>query len=60
MTLQEYTTEELRAELQRRNDLAKAEKTKVKRCKYIAKAIREYCGCECYADKKELKKEKAK
>lgn len=33
MTLQEYTTEELRAELRRRVDLAKAEKAKVKRCK---------------------------
>lgn len=33
MTLQDYTTEELRAELKRRNDLAKAEKAKVKRCR---------------------------
>ena len=33
MTLQEYTTEELRAELKRRSDLAKAEKAKVKRCR---------------------------
>lgn len=33
MTLQDYTTEELRAELKRRSDLAKAEKTKVKRCR---------------------------
>lgn len=33
MTLQYYTTEELRAELKRRSDLAKAEKAKVKRCR---------------------------
>ena len=33
MTLQDYTTEELRVELKRRSDLAKAEKTKVKRCR---------------------------
>lgn len=33
MTLQDYTTEELRAELRRRADLAKAEKAKVKRCR---------------------------
>ena len=33
MTLQDYSTEELRAELKRRNDLVKAEKTKIKRCR---------------------------
>lgn len=33
MTLQDYTTEELRAELKRRIDLVKAEKSKVKRCR---------------------------
>ena len=33
MTLQDYTTEELRAELKRRSDLAKAERVKVKRCR---------------------------
>lgn len=33
MTLQDYTTEELRVELKRRNDLVKAEKAKVKRCR---------------------------
>lgn len=33
MTLQDYTTEELRAELKRRSDLVKAEKAKVKRCR---------------------------
>ena len=33
MTLQEYTTEELKAELKRRYDLDKAEKNKIKRCK---------------------------
>ena len=33
MTLQDYSTEELRAELKRRNDLVKAEKAKVKRCR---------------------------
>ena len=33
MTLQDYTTEELRAELKRRTDLVKAEKAKVKRCR---------------------------
>ena len=32
MILQDYTTEELRAELKRRTDLVKAEKAKVKRC----------------------------
>ena len=31
MTLQDYTTEELKAELKRRADLAKAERNKVKR-----------------------------
>ena len=33
MTLQDYTTEELKAELKRRADLAKTEKAKVKRCR---------------------------
>ena len=33
MELKDYTTEELIAELNRRNDLAKAEKAKVKRCR---------------------------
>ena len=33
MTLQDYTTEELRAELKRRTDLAKDEKSKIKRCR---------------------------
>ena len=33
MTLQDYTTEELKAELKRRTDLAKAEKSKIKRCR---------------------------
>ena len=33
MELEDYTTEELRAELKRRNVLAKAEKAKVKRCR---------------------------
>lgn len=33
MALQDYTTGELRAELKRRSDLAKAEKAKVKRCR---------------------------
>lgn len=33
MTLQDYTTEELKAELKRRSDLVKAEKAKVKRCR---------------------------
>ena len=33
MELKDYTTEELRAELKRRNDFAKAEKAKVKRCR---------------------------
>ena len=35
MTLQDYTTEELRAELKRRNDLVKAEKTKVKKMQNV-------------------------
>lgn len=33
MTLQDYTTEELKAELKRRNDLAKVDRAKVKRCR---------------------------
>lgn len=33
MTLQDYTTEELKAELKHRADLAKAERNKVKRCR---------------------------
>ena len=33
MTLQDYTTEELKAELKRRAELAKAEKSKIKRCR---------------------------
>ena len=33
MTLQEYTTEELKAELKRREDLAKAANNKIKRCR---------------------------
>ena len=33
MMLQDYTMEELRAELKRRNALAKAEKSKIKRCR---------------------------
>lgn len=33
MTLQDYTTKELRAELKRRTDLAKDEKSKIKRCR---------------------------
>lgn len=34
MTLQDYTTEELRAELKRRNDLVKAERANIMRCKH--------------------------
>ena len=33
MTLQEYTTEELKSELKRRYDLDKVEKNKIKRCR---------------------------
>ena len=33
MTIQDYTIEELKSELKRRHDLAKAEKAKVKRCR---------------------------
>ena len=33
MELKDYTTEELKAELKRRNDLAKVEKEKIKRCR---------------------------
>ena len=33
MTIQDYTIEELKSELKRRHDLAKAEKSKVKRCR---------------------------
>lgn len=33
MTLQDFTTEELKAELKRRSDLAKDERVKVKRCR---------------------------
>ena len=33
MELKDYSTEELKAELKRRSDLAKAKKAKVKRCR---------------------------
>ena len=33
MELKDYSIEELKAELKRRSDLAKAEKVKVKRCR---------------------------
>ena len=33
MELKDYTTEELKSELKRRTDLAKAEKSKIKRCR---------------------------
>lgn len=33
MTLQDYTTEELKSELKRRSDLVKSERMKVKRCR---------------------------
>lgn len=33
MELKDYTTEELKAELKRRNNLAKVEKEKIKRCR---------------------------
>ena len=33
MDLKDYSTKELRAELKRRSDLAKAEKNKIKRCR---------------------------
>lgn len=33
MTLQDYTTEELKAELKRRSDIVRAERAKVKRCR---------------------------
>lgn len=33
MELKDYSTEELKAELKRRSDLAKAEKAEVKRCR---------------------------
>ena len=33
MELKDYSTEDLKAELKRRSDLAKAEKSKVKRCR---------------------------
>lgn len=39
MTLQDYTTEELKAELKRRADLAKAERNKIKRCRMC-----KHCG----------------
>lgn len=34
MELQDYTTEELKAELKRRTDLIKAERAKIMRCKH--------------------------
>ena len=45
MDLKDYSTEEIRAELKRRNDLAKAEKAKVKICR-MCKHWGEinYCG----------------
>ena len=33
MELKDYSTEELKKELKRRNDLAKSEKDKIKRCR---------------------------
>lgn len=33
MELKDYTTKELKTELKRRTDLAKAEKSKIKRCR---------------------------
>ena len=45
MKLQDYTTEELRAELKRRTDLVKAEKAKVKRCR-MCKHWGKICGYE--------------
>lgn len=33
MTLQDYTTEELKAELKRRRDLSKVDRAKIKRCR---------------------------
>ena len=38
MNLKDYTTEELKAELKRRNDLIKAEKSKIKRCRIYNKS----------------------
>ena len=39
MDLKDYSTEELKAELKRRSDLAKAEKAEVKRCRMC-----KHCG----------------
>ena len=45
MELKDYSTEDLKAELKRRSDLAKSEKAKVKRCR-MCKCLGEitYCG----------------
>ena len=45
MELKDYSTEELKAELKRRSDLAKAEKAKVKRCRMCKHwGAMTYCG----------------
>ena len=54
MELKDYSTEEIRAELKRRNDLAKAEKAKVKicrMCKHWGKIT--YCGEDLSSEKYE-------
>lgn len=54
MELKDYSTEELKAELKRRSDLAKAEKAEVKRCricKHWGKIT--YCGEDISSDKYE-------
>ena len=54
MELKDYSTEELKAELKRRSDLAKAEKAKVKKCrmcKHWGKIT--YCGEDISSEKYE-------
>ena len=46
MDLKDYSTEELKAELKRRIDLAKAEKAKIKRCRMC-----KHWGAVTYAGK---------
>ena len=46
MELKDYSTEELKAELKRRSDLAKAEKNKIKRCRMC-----KHWGAVTYAGK---------
>lgn len=58
MTLQDYTTEELKAELKRRADLAKSERAKVKRCRMCKHwGIVDYTGKPLVGNQLEMMKQ---